>query len=263
MANQQEGITISISSLLTPISIVLVGMMIAGAIFFGLKSSQSPSAQTQEPAEILGEGVPPQAPGEPAPQANQEVKTSIDDDAVLGDKETATVAIVEFSDYECPFCKRFADETLPQIKKDYIDTGQVILVFRDLPLPFHNPAAEREAIAAECAQEQGGDSKYFEYHDKIFETTTGNGQEIDIEGLTEIAEEIGLDGNKLKTCLEEENFKDEVKKDASDAADAGISGTPGFVIGKLGEDGSVEGMIIEGALPYPNFKEAIDAQLAD
>lgn len=150
-----------------------------------------------------------------------------------------------------------------QIKENYIDTGEVILVFRDLPLDFHNPAAAREAIAAECARKQGGDEKYFEYHDQIFETTAGNGKGIETEELAKLAEEIGLSGDKLKTCFEEERFKEEVEKDAAAAAEAGIFGTPGFVVGRRQNDGSVEGTIIEGALPYSSFKEAIDAQLAD
>jgi protein-disulfide isomerase len=259
MSKKEETVSFDLKSFSTPAAIVLVGAMISLALFFGLRSSKPPTG------EVSGtSGAPPSQPTVPQePRVPQTAKTFIDDDPILGDKETATVGIVEFSDYECPFCKRFADETLPQIKENYIDTGKAILVFRDLPLPFHNPAAEREAQAAECAREQGGDEKYFEYHDKIFETTAGNGAGIDADGLADLAEEIGLETSDLKTCLDEERFAEEVEKDSQDAAQAGISGTPGFVVGKLGKDGSVEGAVIEGALPYSNFAEAIDAQLAD
>jgi len=256
MPEDKETISFDLKNLSTSLSILLVGIMVSLALFFGLRSSGSSGEVSGTAGAPPSQPIIPQAPQEqPSPQT---AKTSIDDDPILGDEETATVAIIEFSDYECPFCKRFADETLPRIKKNYIDTGKAVLVFRDLPLPFHNPAAEREAIAAECAREQGGDSNYFEYHDEVFETTTGNGQGIDIDGLAEIAEEIGLDGNKLKICLEEENFKDEVKKDAEDAAKAGISGTPGFVVGKLAADGVIEGILVVGAHVFQN---AIEQQL--
>lgn len=95
---------------------------------------------------------------------DERVAISNDDDPVLGDANAA-VTMVEFSDYECPFCKRFYDDTLAQIKSTYIDTGKLKLVYRDYPLSFH-PGAEPAAQAANCAGEQG---KYWEMHDKIFE----------------------------------------------------------------------------------------------
>jgi len=261
MTDQPDTFAININKLLIPASIILVGVVIAGAIFFGLKDSPSPSGQIKEPIEVLGEAAPDQAPSEQKPQANQTIKTSIDDDAVLGNKETAKVAIVEFSDFECPFCDRFRTETLSQIKENYIDTGKVILVYRDLPLSFHNPAAEREATAAECAREQGGDEIYYQYHDQIFETSPGNGKGISVDGLVKIAQDLDLDGNKLRSCLEEEKYKKEIAKDAADAAKAGIGGTPGFVIGKLSEDGGVEGVVVSGAQPFSVFQGIIDQQL--
>ena len=101
---------------------------------------------------------------------NDPVKVSVDDDPILGDKN-APVTIIEFSDYECPFCKRHFDETLPQLVKEYISTGKVKLVFRDLPLPFHNPMATTEAITANCARAQGDDNTYYKFHDEIFKRT--------------------------------------------------------------------------------------------
>lgn len=100
---------------------------------------------------------------------------NINNNPTLGDKN-APVTIIEFSDYECPFCKRHFDQTLPSIKKDYIDSGKVKLVFRDfIAVPAHNPAAETEAIAASCAREQGGDETYFKFHDLVFSKTKANG----------------------------------------------------------------------------------------
>jgi len=264
MIKKNETVSINFSSLMIPMSILLVGLMISSAVFFGLKSSQpskSDKNEAQEQTEVLGEAAPTQPPAPPKQPANQKVTTSIDDDAVLGNKNTAKVAIVEFSDYECSFCKRFRDQTLDQIKKDYINTGKAIFVYRDLPLSFHNPAAENESMAAEAAREQGNDETYFQYHDKIYEISPGNGQGITIEGLGQIADELGLNGSQLKQALNNNKYKEEVAKDAADAAKVGITGTPGFVIGKLNKDGLVEGEVVTGAQPFSVFQSLIDQYL--
>ena len=100
---------------------------------------------------------------------------SLDDDPKEG-SDSADVVIVEFSDYECPFCKRHVDQTYPSLKSKLIDSGQVQLVFRDLPLSFHDPVATQAAVAANCAREQGGDASYFKYHDAYFKSTQTNGK---------------------------------------------------------------------------------------
>lgn len=103
---------------------------------------------------------------------------NLDDDPVLGNPN-APVTLVEFSDYECPFCQRHFKQVYPSIKKDYIDTGKVKLVFRDyVAVPGHNPAAEEEALAVSCARDQGGDEAYYKMHDEVFSRTRANGQGI-------------------------------------------------------------------------------------
>jgi protein-disulfide isomerase len=187
--------------------------------------------------------------------------TNIDDDAILGNPETAKVAIVEFSDYECPYCKRFRDETLDTLKEKYIDTGLAIFVYRDLPLSFHEPAASMSANATECAQAQAGSVGYFTVHDWIFANTGTNGVGYELDALIAAAPSLGLDGTALKSCIEAETYKTEIEKDASDATNIGINGTPGFVIGTLGADGSVTGEIITGAMPTAVFEQTIEKYL--
>ncbi len=105
---------------------------------------------------------------------------SVDDDAVLGKKE-APITIIEFSDYECPFCKRHFTQTVPSLKKDYIDSGKAKLVYRDfIAVGGHNPSATTEAIAANCAREQGGDEAYYKYHDQLFQLSKSNGEGIEL-----------------------------------------------------------------------------------
>lgn len=121
-----------------------------------------------------------QLSGSGQPQASgsgEIVKVALEGRPLLGDKN-APVTMIEFSDYECPFCKRYFQQTFSQIKKDYIDTGKVKLIYRNLPLSFHDPAATTEALAAYCTRDQGGDKVYFQYHDLLFENTKSNGSGV-------------------------------------------------------------------------------------
>lgn len=230
-------------------TILLVGAMISLALFFGLRSGKSDTPPTQVTNE---EAV---VPG------IEEVIMSIDDDAIRGDKNKAKVAIIEFSDYECPFCKRFTEETVEQLVENYVETGKAIMVFRDLPLPFHEPAASREAMAAECARDQGGDEKYYEFHDAIFAETDSNGEGISETNLGGLADKMGLNGKELISCIKDGKFESEVKADIADASKVGIDGTPGFVIGKLDDNGEVRGEIISGAVPFSTFEAVIEKYL--
>ncbi|KKT54256.1 MAG: DSBA oxidoreductase [Candidatus Collierbacteria bacterium GW2011_GWB1_45_35] len=201
-----------------------------------------------------------QVPSQPDTTDNgAPIKVSVDNDPVLGDKK-AIVTLIEFSDYECPFCKKYFTDTYPQIKKDYIDTGKVKMVFRDLPLGFHQNAP-KEAEAAECARKQGGDTTYFKYHDQIFTKTTSNGTGLALDQLPIIAKELGLNVNKFQQCLDSGEFKSEVDKDLADAGAVGANGTPTFFIGKSTSNGEVDGIKVVGAQPYSAFKTIIDELL--
>lgn len=201
-----------------------------------------------------------QVPTQPTQQAPSQpsgpVKISIADSPVLGDKN-APVTLVEFVDYECPFCKRFFEQTYSDIKKAYIDTGKVKLVIRELPLPFHQNA-HKESQAALCARDQGGDIIYFKYHDEIFKRTTSNGTGLALDQLPKIATDIGIDGTKLQNCLTEEKYKAKVDKDVKDANAVGATGTPSFLVGKSSNDMEIEGQIVVGAQPFSAFQTIID-----
>ncbi len=181
-----------------------------------------------------------------APSAGiTDMKVLSDDDPFMGN-ENAAVTIIEFSDYECPFCVKFYQQTLPQIKSQYIDTGKVKFVYRDFPLGFHQQA-EPAALAANCAGAQG---KYFEFHDKIF----NNGGAAGKSGADykKWAQDLKLDVAKWEKCTNNPAQKQEIQKDISDGSAAGISGTPGFII---------NGKLISGAQPFSVFKQVIDAEL--
>jgi len=168
----------------------------------------------------------------------------VDDDAIKGDPN-APVTIVEWSDFECPFCARFYTETLSQIEKEYIATGKVKFVYRDFPLSFH-ANAQKAAEAAECAGEQ---EKYWEMHDAIFERGVSGG----VTSFKSYASDIGLNTQKFNECLDSGEMAAEVKKDMADGAALGIGGTPGFII---------NGQLVSGAQPFENFRQIIEAELA-
>jgi len=247
--------------LFIPLSIIVAGIIIAGSVMVvGGINPLNPKgwfAPRFPGAETLGAA-------EEQPEAGN-VKVSVDDDPVMGD-DSAPVTIIEFSDYECPFCKKAFEDAIPQIKSEYIDKGLVKYVFRDAPLSFHDPLATQEAIAANCAQEQGGDGKYFEYHDAIYDKTKSNGNGLEApDDLYAIAADLGLDGNRFKECLDSEKYKDEVESDVSDVENIAQSlprfGTPAFFIGKSSPDGVIDAQAIIGAQPFSAFKSIIDSLL--
>jgi len=168
----------------------------------------------------------------------------------------ARVALIEFSDYQCPFCGRYSKDTFAQIQDDYVDTGKVKYVFRDLPLPFHKQAF-KAAEAAHCAGEQG---KFWEMHDLLFQ----NQSSLDAEQLAGYAKTLGLSDTGFEQCLQGGRFAEAIKKDIADAGTAGISGTPTFLIGVVQPgDGRVKVVKkLVGAKPYAEFKAAIDGMLA-
>jgi len=175
----------------------------------------------------------------------------VDDDPVLGDA-AAKVTIIEFGDYQCPSCRLFWREVEPRLKKDYVDTGKVKLVFRDFPIVQIHPEAMLAAMAVDCAGDQ---SKYWQYHDKVFrEQDRGEDSLVRFKAadLKKWARDTGLDTAAFNECLDSGRFQDEVAKDKADGEGVGIQGTPFFFI---------NGRVVGGAQPYPVFKKIIDEEL--
>lgn len=191
-------------------------------------------------------------PNEPtAPSPSGTVEVSADDDPMIGNPD-AKVQVIEFSDYECPFCARFWRDTYPTIKEDYIDTGKISFVYRDFPLENIHPRATPAAIAAECVQELEGDEAYFDMHDLIF----ANQQSLSDQDLRTYAVQAGVNGAQFDECYADEDgeMAAEVQADLQAGQQAGVTGTPTVF---------VNGEKIVGAQPLSVFTAAIDAALAE
>ncbi len=236
-------------------SITFASLVIAGSlIYFGMQYSSGAeitSMTDEEFNEKVAAGieayVEKQIEEQNAPKVVEGDFT--DDDAILGDPD-APVTIVEFSDFQCPYCVKFYKDTLPQIKEKYIDTGKVKFVYRDFPLSFHK-AAVPAAILSECTAEQAGDDAYYKMHDKVFETISSG---YDEDALIAYAVELGVDETELRTCLEDEDMEAEIYADMKDGQSAGISGTPGFL---------VNGQVLSGAQPFSIFESIIEDELSN
>lgn len=167
-----------------------------------------------------------------------------DNDAFLGD-ENAPLTIVEFSDYQCPACRYLWEQTHEDLKKEYIETGKVKLIFRDFPLTSIHPMAQLSAEAAECVREQSGNEMYFEYHDVLFE----NQNQLSKSNLVIWANEMGYD---IESCLDLRRFKQEVESDLDEGLRLGVKGTPSFFI---------NGKLYVGAYSLIDFKNIIEEEL--
>ena len=166
---------------------------------------------------------------------------------------SAPLTIVEFSDFECRYCQQFHQTVLPNLKKQYIQTGLVRFIHKDLPLPFHRQAVPA-AAAARCAGEQ---NKYWTTYGALFD-----GQScLQCKGVVAIASERGVDANTLQACMNRDATKALINANRSEAQLHGIRATPTFVIGPTRSDDTHRGKIVEGALPWPQFKMMLDEEL--
>jgi protein-disulfide isomerase len=167
----------------------------------------------------------------------------------------APLTIVEFSDYQCPFCGRHVSQTLPQLMKNYVETGKLRYVFRDLPIESLHPQAIKAAEAARCAGEQ---DKYWEMHDKLF----ANQRALQPDKLREYAMSIGANESQFDACFNEGKYAKAVARDVAQADALGIRGTPTLVLGRTDGDKVKDAVIIRGAHPLSVFVAEIDKLLA-
>ena len=224
----------------------------------GIGSNDNPDYMTKQDlneilADMQTQPVPTQVPIQPMPEILSTV--SLDNDPVKGDTN-APVIMVEFSDFQCPFCSIFYQNTLPLIDDNYIKTGKVKLVFRDYPLGFHQNANAAH-IASECANKQG---KFWQYHDELF-SKQQEWQGLDSNAVSEkflaYADELDLDRSQFVSCTKDVSIQQEIQFDTQEGTKYGTSGTPTFFIGNE-KNGFTK---LVGAQPFAAFQVVIEDHL--
>jgi len=227
------------NKLSVPISIVIAGLIIAGAVFYTSRSGSNPPSGGSD----LGQG-------------DISMREISESDHILGNPN-AQLVIVEYSDFECPFCKTFHN-TMHEVIDKYGADGEVAWVFRHFPLVQLHSKAPKEAEATECAAELGGNEAFWAYADKLFEVTPSNNG-LDLSLLPTLAAEIGLDSNAFQTCLDSGKYASKVQKDYDDARKAGGTGTPySVIVARTGQQ-----VPINGAQSFSVVSQAIDLLLGE
>jgi len=184
---------------------------------------------------------------EPKQDGPKRAKLNLQTAPMMGSKD-APLTMVEFTDFQCPYCRQFYATTFAELKKNYIDTGKMRFYSRDLPLDFH-PNAMRAAEAGRCAAEQG---KFWPMRDLM----AANPDKLDLENLVADAGSLKLNVQTFRACVESDKDKNAVQTDVMEALKIGADGTPAFVVGKSTPDG-VDGEVIVGAMPYGTFEEKL------
>lgn len=235
------------NSKVTPILTVLLVIVsfLAGTLYMRVRNLEGNKAANPGTAQVT---VAPQQQEQPtpAPLTEEQIKEIAVNGAGAKGPEDAKVTLVEFSDYQCPYCKRYVDETYTQIMKDFGD--KIRYVFHDYPLPFHSNA-KNAAMASRCAADQ---DKFWEYHEELFAKQEDWGEGTTTDKFVTYATDLGLKTADFKTCLDTKKYEKAVDDDMALGQKVGVSGTPSFFI---------NGKMLVGAQPYATFKAAIEEGL--
>lgn len=232
--------TSSAQSMGVPIAIVIAGLIIAGAVYVN-------GANTAKQAINVQEGI--NSANQPQQTPEITVAPVTAEDHIRGNPN-APILIVEYSDYDCPFCKNF-HETMNRIMDEYGKNGQVAWVYRQFPLEQLHPNAPKISAAAYCVSELGGNEAFWKFSDSVFGNREINAQ-TDINKLPEYAAQAGVDRSKFELCLKNGTYTEKVKADVEAAFDTGARGTP-YSIVMVGEEQGV----INGAQPYETVKQIV------
>lgn len=236
---------------LTPISILMAAFIISGSMVY--TSQTTTKTPTVAGTQVGAPTNPAAKPPTQAAVSAKDVQPLTDSDHVRGNKD-ARILLIEYSDLECPFCKKF-HPTVQQTLEQYKD--QVAWVYRHFPLdPIHSKA-DKEAEAVECAAELGGEDGFWKLVDKIYEVTPSNNG-LNLDDLPKLAAEVGLNQNSFKTCLDSGKYADHVEADYQGGVKSGISGTPGTI---LLDKKTSKTKLVPGAVSVESLKSEIDGLL--
>ncbi len=237
------------SELSLPVSILAASIIMGGSLLYATNSLVKTLGAISPVVKSVS-GVPsvptvPSLPTAPVAPGGVVKVESRKDAPTLG---KGKVEIVEFSDFQCPFCQKFVQDAYKQIKAKYVDTGKAKLVFRHYPLAFHQNA-QKAGEASECANRQG---KFWQYHDMLFTKMQPDGKGLENVNLKQYAKDLGLNTSKFNTCLDNGETAGVVSGDLTAGNNAGVSGTPTIFI---------NGQKVVGAQPFSAFETIIEAAL--
>ncbi len=232
--------SMNIEKLSVPIAIIIAGALIAGAFYYSNIQNGKEQAKVNTAPTVMAGG--------------EDMRPITAEDHILGSPD-AELMFVEYSDTECPYCKQF-HTSLKQLMNEYGPSGKVAWVYRHFPIDQLHSKARKEAEATECANEIGGNAKFWEYTDQVYSRTNSNNS-LDPAELPKIAKSVGLDVAKFNACLSSGKYADKVEADYQDAVKAGGRGTPNSII--VSRDGTKT--VIQGAQPYESVKRIVDALL--
>lgn len=217
-----------------PASILIGFAMIAAAIYFsGGINGKAPATGTDQ---------------QPEATTNEPIKPVSDKDHIQGNPN-APIVFVEYSDFDCPFCKKFHEETMTKIMNEFGPTGKVALVYRHFPLEQLHPNAPKLALASECIAEQGGNDAFWKFADLVFGERAVN-EQTNIAKLPDYAKQSGVDVTKFNTCMTEDRYSSVVQADFTDGVNAGVQGTPHTFVLVGGQQA-----VISGAQSYATVKQ--------
>lgn len=255
MENEKKGLFDGMPSKTSFVFGIVSGIAVVSLLTsFGLLNAGTFNTSTTADTEdsVIAEAQPTAAAAPTNTKTAGRVPEVTDADHIRGNSD-AKVTFIEYSDFECPFCKRFVP-TMQQIEEEYGD--DVRIVYRHFPLSFH-ANAQKEAEATECANELGGNDAFWQYHDAIFERTTSNGTGFALDALIPLAKELGLDESKFQDCLDSDKYAQHVKDDMSGGSAAGVTGTPGSIL----IDAAGNAQLISGAVPFSTIQSLLDAAI--
>ncbi|MCX8009385.1 MAG: DsbA family protein [Patescibacteria group bacterium] len=252
-----EKSTKKISVTMGPFHLIMVVLLIVGAYFLGTLKTKVDYLERGAVEKNAGQVAdqPSQRDQQQPPLTADNVPPVTDKDWVRGDKN-AQIALIEYSDLECPFCKQF-HATAQRIVDEY--KGKVMWIYRHYPLSFH-PNAQKAAEASECAGKLGGNEAFWKYVDNVYKKIPANGSGIPTDTFVPLAKEIGLDEVAFKKCLDSGEMEKKVKDQMDGGVNAGVSGTPGNI---LLNTKTKETRLIPGAVPFEQIKQAIDEMLKE
>lgn len=255
----EETQSIDLTPLMTPVAVLMGAIMISFSIFFGIRgadftsvendrSTTANNASTNSVSSVSSSTG--SVAGETAANLPVDIVEVDFTNAPIKGSNDADVMLVEFTDFECPFCSRHFLQTQGQIETAYLDDGTLSYATLDYPLSFH-PLAQKAAEASHCARDQ---DKYWEMHDMMF----NNQENITVTDLKGYAEDLGLNASQFDNCLDSGEHETLVQNNLALGSSAGVSGTPGFIIGEKTGDGTMRGFLIPGAYPFSTFQTIVD-----